>query len=503
MPRAKEVSFFFLLFAAVFGLTVRLFPLVKAGFPLVDGGMFYAMTRDLQAARYALPLFASFNRLYIPYAYPPFGFYLAAGLNDLTGVSLFQIIRWIPLVFNLAALPVFYLLLARILDSKPRAALALLVFSLAPNSYWWTIVGGGLTRSPGTFFFILTLFFVYEMYRSERPAWTFAAVLSGSLVALSHLAWALQTLAAVPLFWYFFGRSRQNLLRSFLVALGVLLLTSPWWGSVLLHHGLGVFAQAFQVNHSRLLAWTILFAFSFTGEYTTVIAVFAMAGLFLCLRKRDYFFVAWALLCLLIDPRGGSYAAIFPFSVLAMSALADGIAPRLGNPVPEHSEAWTSALNAAAGRLFFGFFIIVFFYNAYVVSERLSREVLNPSQREALEWIRTNTEAEASFLVLDEQGNPLLSPFVEWFPALSERRSLTTIQGTEWLTGGLHYNAQMPLIVSLRNCLIQDAGCLSAEADYIVVSASTRVPLLASLQEQPEKFAAVYASPSVKVFKVR
>lgn len=500
--RSQEVARFFLILALVFGLGVRLYPVLKADFPLVDGGMFYTMTRDLQAANFSLPVFTSYNQAQIPFAYPPLGFYLAGYLNAVAGISILKTLQWLPLFFNALTVPVFYLLLRRMLASETRAALATLVFVLAPNSYWWTIVGGGLTRAPGTFFFILAVFCLYQMYAEKKTVWVVAATFSSALVVLSHLTWALQTLVAAALLWYFFGRDKLGVAHSLVVAAGVLALASPWWLSVISRHGIGVFMQAFQVNHSRWLAWTMLFALSFTGEYAPVIAVFALIGLFIQLARRNYFFVLWALFCLISDPRGGTYAAIFPFAVLAMSAIADGIAPQLAKAHSENPEAWTLALNSGVGRLFFGFFVILFLYNAYQVSERLAREVLSAEQRDALSWIERNAAPSATFLVFDEQGNPLLSPFVEWFPALSERRSLTTIQGSEWLPGEKHYNAQMPALTSVRACLYQNVECVKMKADYIVAAADSRVPLLASLAAQPA-YQLAYSSAKIKIFKVR
>lgn len=500
--QSKDTSRFFLILAIVFGLAVRLYPVVKADFPLVDGGMFYTMIRDLQAAHFSLPIFTTYNQSQIPYAYPPLGFYFAGFLNNITGISVLRILQWLPVIINILTIPFFYSFLKQILNSESRAALATLIYVLTPNSYWWTIVGGGLTRSLGTFFFIVTAFCVYQMYQEKKTIWVIASVFAGACVVLSHLSWALQTVVVIVLLWYFFGRNRQDIINSILVAFGVLLITSPWWITVSAHHGVGVFAQAFQVNHSRWLAWTILFALSFTGEYTTVIAVFALIGLFIHLARRNYFFALWALLCLLSDPRGGTYASIFPFAVLAASAITDGVAPNFIKANPENPEAWIYSLNSKIGKLFFGFFIVLFLYNAYNVSNKLSHEVLNLKQREALVWIKENTARADSFLVFDEQGNPLLSPFVEWFPALSERRSLTTIQGTEWMKGERHYNVQMPVITSIRACLYQDVKCVKIKADYIVVSSQSRVPLLVSLENHPD-FNLVYSSSVVRIFKFK
>jgi hypothetical protein len=272
---------------------------------------------------------------------------------------------------------------------------------------------------------------------------------------------------------------------------------------VIQYHGVGVFAQAFQVNHSRWLAWTILFALSFSGENAPVIAVFAMIGLFIHIAKRNYFFALWALLCLLSDPRGGTFASIFPFSALALSAIADGVAPNFIKSNSENPEAWTHSLNSKIGKLFFGFFIILFLYNAYNISANLSRETVSLEQRAALQWVQKNTQPADVFLVLDEQGNPLLSPLTEWFPALTERRSLTTIQGSEWLTGNQHYNAQLPVITNLRACLYQDATCVrKTNAAYVVIASHSRVPALVSLESRSD-FELAYSSPTVKIFKVK
>src|SRR5439155_11333388 len=93
------------------GLFVRLV-LVAAGkgFPLNDGGMFYAMVQDLQRAGYHLPAFTSYNGGNIPYAYPPLGFYLAGALNDVAHISLIDILRFLPAIASTLTIPAFYLL---------------------------------------------------------------------------------------------------------------------------------------------------------------------------------------------------------------------------------------------------------------------------------------------------------------------------------------------------------------------------------------------------------
>lgn len=504
----KETAKFFLILTAFFGLYVRVFPVFGANFPLVDGGMFYSMIEDLQAAHFLLPAFTTYNQSQIPFAYPPLPFYLAGSINSLTGISLLDIIQWQPLLVSILTIPVFYYLARLITGSETRASLGTLIFALTPNSYWWNIVGGGLTRSLGALFFTLAAISAWKMYREEKPIWVAASILSGALAVLSHPEWALQSAVLFALCWLVWSKNRQGVKNSILVVVGILLLTAPWWVTVIQQHGIATLLRAGQVTHSRWLSWTILFALSFTGEYTPVIAVFSLIGLFIQIAKRDYFLPLWATLCLIADPRGGVAASIFPFTLLAVVAITDGIAPRLFPPSEQGNDNdWTRALYSNAGRLFFGFFVILFLYNAYNVSETLSHQVLSAEKLEAIEWVKSHTESTARFLILDEQGNPLLSPFTEWFPALAGRRSVATIQGTEWLEGNRHYNEQYPVVTSLHSCIYENAECLRALADsvepydFLVLSAEHPTLLLNSL-EGSEDFVPTYSSQQIRIFAI-
>ena len=166
--QSKEAEKFFLILTAFFGLYVRLFPVLKADFPLVDGGMFYTMIKDLQAAHFSLPAFTTYNQAQIPFAYPPLAFYLTGIINSLTGIPLLGIIQWQPLLISILTLPVFYYLVRQVTGSETRASLGTLIFALTPNSYWWNIVGGGLTRSLGALFFTLAAISAWKMYREKK-----------------------------------------------------------------------------------------------------------------------------------------------------------------------------------------------------------------------------------------------------------------------------------------------------------------------------------------------
>jgi hypothetical protein len=511
--RPRDVTQFFLLLAAVFGAGARLFELIRADFPLVDGGMFYTMVVDLQRAHYALPAVTSYNHLGIPYAYPPLGFYLTAALNDLTDLPLLTLVQWQPLVANLLVLPVVYLLARQLLRSAPAAALATFLFALTPNTYWWQITGGGLTRSLGECFGFLTAYFALRTFQEKQPRWLIGTIVAGALVVLSHPEWALQAALAGFLFGLRWGRNRSGLRNALLIVLGVALLTAPWWLTVVLRHGLGVFLHAGGATGSRWTFWTPLLTLSFTGEYVAFLSVFALVGVFLALARREFFLPLWVLAALVSDPRGGVPFALLPLVVLASGVVTDLVAPYFLRLRGRAADEWWHALELPVGKVFVGVLAVFCLANAYNVSNTVSTQVLGQGERRALAWIAAETDPGAVFLVLSGQGNPLHSPLLEWFPALADRRSLTTVQGREWLPGEAHYLAQLERFPQAQACLYAGTDCLAQVAalygtpiDYVLVSQEysflpvNDLPLVRALSDA-DGYRLVHEEEGVRVFE--
>ena len=99
--------------AAICGLAVlasvpRALPVLGSGFPLLDGGLFSVMIRDLLANGFVPPAVTSYNGGSIPFIYPPLAIYLGAGLASL-GIDVTQILRWVPLGLSVATVPAVYI----------------------------------------------------------------------------------------------------------------------------------------------------------------------------------------------------------------------------------------------------------------------------------------------------------------------------------------------------------------------------------------------------------
>ncbi len=198
--------------ALILGIFMRLVYLFQDDFPLNDGGFFYTMVRDLQANRFLIPAVTQYNLSDLPFAYPPLAFYLTGFLNSFFGFDLFSLMRWLPLVFNILAIPVFYHFAKQLFKDPIRAGLATLFFALLKPGYEWLIMGGGLTRSPALFFSLLTLDRYLVLIRSDdkRVRRIIAIILFYSLTILSHMEIGWFTTYSLALLWFFQGQDLEE-----------------------------------------------------------------------------------------------------------------------------------------------------------------------------------------------------------------------------------------------------------------------------------------------------
>ena len=131
----------------LFGTAVRLFFVLRADFPLNDGGMFYQMTRSFSTTVTPCPSYTAYNASQIPFAYPPLPFYLAALLQQASGLDLLLIFRFLPVIFSILTIPAFFLLSPEMLGQDFPAIHATLIFAILPPGYEWLIMGGGVNRA--------------------------------------------------------------------------------------------------------------------------------------------------------------------------------------------------------------------------------------------------------------------------------------------------------------------------------------------------------------------
>jgi len=316
-----------LLAAVLIGALVRGWHVWGVDFPLNDGGLFYVMVRDIQRAHYHLPAFTSYNGAHIPFGYSPLAFYLAAALND-AGMDLFTLLRVLPFVASTACIPAFYLLARDMLSSRSTIAASLVAFAIVPRGFVWLLMGGGLTRSFGYLFALLALHQIWMLYTRRSMRHVPLAIVFSALTVLSHIGTAPFVAFSALLFLLFRGRHREGVLGSLLIGAGTLVLTAPWWATVISMHGIGPFLAAratggsifsdVAANRGRSLGilWRLLLGN--TGEgWLPVVWILALLGVVWCIRERRALLPVWWATILLLDTRAGATYAAAPVAMLA------------------------------------------------------------------------------------------------------------------------------------------------------------------------------------------
>ncbi len=497
----------YLLFWITFlaGIFLRFLPGLQAGFPLNDGGMFLSMIRDLRAGHFLLPPFTSYNQSDIPFAYPPFGIYMAAILSAVFHISEIDILRWLPPLVACAIIPAFYWLSLRILASRSKAVIATALFTFLPGSSDWFIMGGGLTRSFGILFSLLASGSVYQLLRDGDRKCILPSILFCTLAVLSHPEVGLQTAGLCFLLWLLRGRNLAGLKNASFVALGTALLTSPWWVTVLLQHGFAPFESAMQTGvRETLLASLFHSLFSMQGGIP-ILPILILTGMFVMIRKREFLLPAWALLPFFLDPRNAPAVALFPLVMLAVEGLYflneeldKAYSRTMKDEKPVKSTRLTTGILAAL--------LIYFFVLSYSSTAGQVRLSLTESDRATMAWVETNTPVDGRFLLITNQGqiSPMTDAFQEWFPVLTERRSQNTLQGREWTLGSQFYPYTRELIALQAcpgvDCLHEWMRSNNVEFDYLLFQKRRASNAFIMSVRNDERYRVIHESESVVIF---
>jgi hypothetical protein len=519
--RASHVAF---VVALVLGAVIRGWHTLGADFPLNDGGLFYVMVRDIQRAHYHLPAFTSYNGGRIPFGYSPFTFYLAALLNDATGVSLVTLFRVLPWAASTACIGAVYLLARSMVTSRAAVTASAVAFAVIPRSFVWLIMGGGLTRSFGYLFALLALHRVWMLYTHRSLRYAPLAAVFSALTVSSHLGTAPFVAFSAALFFVYRGRHRAGVLGSALVGIGTLVLTAPWWATVVATHGIGPFIAARATGGSILsdmptregggLDAIVQYALRITGEGRfPLMLILAIVGVVWCARERRLLILpAWWVTILALDARAGFTYAAAPVAMLAGLGAVNVIWPVLAPQA--RGDQW-SALRRV-GLVGASVLLLASIVASSSRSPRLNGDTniltaLTPADRAAMAWMALHTDSSARVLVLTDQPWQI-DKVSEWFPVLAERVSVATVQGTEWLERGA-FQAFIRRQAELAACANRDVACLGAlRADsalqfthvYAPTGDFTRccAPLIDALRRDPG-YQSLYSNEGAVIFARR
>lgn len=490
-----------LLFATLlFGAVVRFWPGMTNGFPLNDGGMFYTMIGDLKANHYLLPEFTKYNTADIPFAYPPFGFYAAAFLSGLLPVSEQWILTYLPALINTLSILAFYKLAEKILHSRIAASLAVMVYAFTSASFLWQVMGGGITRAFGMSFLLLFLWQAMELFTEGQNKSLIYAILFGAGAVLSHPQTALHAALGGAIIFLFYGIrafgwsakspdfasksgdfelrqakvpgiNKRGIVHALITAAGVMLVAAPWWATVLSRHGMGPFLFANQTSPRTLDSYLSILKFGGLDDYLFIPAMFFIViGLWKKFTRRDAFLVTWGALAVLLDPRGGegiTQLTLILFAGMGLQKLSAWISRSDG----EQAEVMFAKRGVQS--LIFGFL----FYSvmgASIFDFMLVNTSLKNEDLKMIEWVNANVEDGKTFLLSTGREFSMSDPMQEWFPALTNQYSATTMQGLEW-TLGEKFFPWYDQLIAFQHCA--DIPCVNewsasnrVDYDYLIVT---------------------------------
>jgi hypothetical protein len=480
----EKLNILILVFGLLLGAYARFLPTLMVGFPVTDGGLFYEMTRALQANHYILPTFVEYNGISIPFAYPPLGFYVTALISDIFNLPLIEAFRWIPAAGSLIFAVAFFPMASTILKSQLKGTLATVFFALLPRSISWYIMGGGITRVWGHFFLMLILWSAYKLFTTPSKKYLALTILFGSGVMLSHPEASMHTVFLCLVLWLFYGRSKEGIKNALLTALGIILLTSPFFLTVISRHGFDPYLNAAQTGFQSAWAWVAILTGSFADEkFVTLISALALLGFVVTLARREFLLAVWLFLPAIVNPRSAASISIIPWAMLASIAFVDVVLPGLvaltgkTQESPEIESNWSVYFMQSAGIKIALTALIFYAFFGTVLSDQVYPKVsLTASDRSAMDWVTKNIPAQSRFVILTGESEAFADSVAEWFPVLAKSISIATIQGYEWMPDKL-FQTKMNEYYALQTCLNKTHSCVEeweAETkqnfDYVLVS---------------------------------
>lgn len=511
---------------ALVAFTVRALFVLPAGFPLNDGGLFVVMSEDIQRAGYALPWSTSYNPAItgadIPFAYPPLAFYLAALIEDLTPFSMLEVYWLLPLTGSLLAVAGIYFLGRTFFEGRLIPLLAAAAFALTPRSFTWLIMGGGLTRSLGLAAALFALAAYRTAYREDadprtrRRALIVATLLSAATLA-THLEAAV-LLATGILLSSVAQPTRWRITVFLTVGLGTVVLTAPWWATVLVRHGFEPFVAARSYGGDVLsdgLISSNLFERLITPVIThepffAIVGATGALGAFIAVARGHWVLPAlWGAL-ILLNMRALATFSVVPTALLAgyataqvlipilrAAATGEGDDPATGPDTVSTDPATPTAATRAPRSefaswrpaLMAGLVLGILFYGAthQTRGEAAYLRPVSDADQRAMKWAALALPPDSTFLIVPARPWPA-DREAEWLPALARRPAVNVPQGYEWVDGA--FDERVYYHDLAWACWYQTADCIEAiaqdlEFTHVYLPSGCCDPLLTSFMNDP------------------
>ena len=420
-----ESEKFLVVITFIVGSVIRFFHLFIVGLdsPYKYGGLFLEFANQIADNGFILPKNIPFyTNGGIPFAYPPLSFYFEAIAVHLLGISPYAVVNILPPFITILTLPTFYYLTRKAELNKWSRIIAFTLFVLMPNAFVQQIEGAGLPEAFGTFALIWFFISLYHTYKHNELINYFAVGFSWALCVVSSPGSAY---ASVPCFLFFSislllqERNLNTALRLSLAFVVALILSSPYWFSVIQHHGIGIFLDSFVGQHDGLIG-TIYNSIQIFREFDFIWLLFIFIGVVISGFKKRFLLLAWFVF-LIIIPRENIWMLSIPSALLGgIGFEAIVLYLKKKNIFGEMGKSLYVCVLLVILWMGIGSFRIA------IINPFSSDSSLDPMIVEAMQWMQINTQPNSKVVVISE-------PHVqEWLPQISRRTVINIPYGSEW-----------------------------------------------------------------------
>jgi hypothetical protein len=426
--------------------------------PNKGGGLFLEFAQQIAAHGFAIPSNVPFyTDEGIPFAYPPLPFYVEAILIHGFSLPKFLVANLLPPLTAILTLLVFYRL-TKELELKPwTRMIALLAYATMTAAFSEPISAGGLAEAFGSLSLACFAISLVRAYKRDTVA---SHVVVGLLWAFCVLASPGGAYASVPTFLIFaivqlvkskWRPSWRTVLLLIAAGLIAVVVSSPYWLTVIANHGVQVFLISFGEQHPRFINVVLdileeLIEFKITGGMF-LWNVLLFCGIAWGILRRQWVLLAWLVLLYTI-PREGSWLVPIPAAVLAGIGGTEVLAPVLAEVVERYKRK-------AEVFVVVSVLILLVIGSCYMkINEKVHNALISPEAITALEWANVNTPPESKFIVLVD------NPVLEWAPHITQRTVLNATYGTEFSVEAGRRHKFKKLNNLLDTC--QDFDCIQA-----------------------------------------
>ena len=444
----------------VVGAILRLQQVIRAGFPLGDGGLFHATIEGIRGTN-GLPEVIAYNGD-IPFVYPPLGFVVGAVVSALPGVGTETVLRFLPALFAIAGLALVIWCATRMLNDPVAGMVAGAIVAVMPQSYDQVVAGGGITRGLGVMLALAAIGTAAGSSSSVRRGAVVGLLLG--LAGLAHPQVAIFALVSVAFVWWWrrAGLSRAEVLATIAVAAVCVV---PWLALLAARGQLDALLSGGQrldlvVGAVSLLLYPGMQVMH--GGIPNVGVIFALAGVIACMFFRRWSIVLWLLVVHILN------CPPFVSAVAWAIAGAAGLVEILGVLLPGRVSPRAAAIPLVIVTL-----VAVLSASASPADPGSKQQPLLPDQVAAIHRLaQLPDDARLAVVTSETWGNDL---FGEWLPALSGKTVVTTPQGSEWL-GPSAFNDRRDAHAATQDCSRQTADCIASaieqgelDATHIVI----------------------------------